>query len=160
MLQHVSARGVASTSAAGKGKKSGRLRECVDRTHSKKPIELLSKREFRERFCIPNGLAIHLMDGGPMPIKNEPFNATVFSKEQFNAALCFHLPSLFRQFFHFTKILLSFPHPNVVRVLMGYSILDMLLHLDLSLLEVFLFIYTVKMNRKWIFSPSAHIPSL
>lgn len=42
---------------------------------------------------------------------------------------------------------------------MGCSILDMLFHLDISLLEV-LFVYIVKMSRKWIFSLSAHISSL
>ena len=42
---------------------------------------------------------------------------------------------------------------------MGYSILNMLYHLDLSLLEV-LFIYTIKMSGKEIFSLFAHIPSL
>ena len=94
-----------------------------------------------------------------MPTENEPFNATIFSKEQFNVVLRYHLPSFSKQFFHFTKILLSFLHPNVVKVLMGYSILDMLFHLDLSLLKVF-FIYIVKMSRKWIFSLSAYIISL
>lgn len=42
---------------------------------------------------------------------------------------------------------------------MGYSILDMLFHLDISLLKV-LFVYIVEMSRKWIFSLSAHISSL
>ena len=63
-----------------------------------------------------------------MSTKNESFNATVFSKEQFNVGLRFPLPSLFKQFLHFTKILLAFLHSNAVRVLMGCSILDMLFH--------------------------------
>lgn len=44
---------------------------------------------------------------------------------------------------------------------MGYNILDMLFHIDLSLLEV-LFVYMINMNQKGIFSLSlsAHIPSL
>lgn len=42
---------------------------------------------------------------------------------------------------------------------MGSSILDMLFHLDLSLLKV-IFIYTVKMSEKGIFILSAHILSL
>ena len=46
----------------------------------------------------------------------------------------------------------------MVRVLIGCSILDMLFHSDLSLLDV-LFIYIVKMSGKWIFKLSAHIPS-
>ena len=42
---------------------------------------------------------------------------------------------------------------------MGCSILDMLFHLDLSLLEI-MFVYTVKMSRKWIFSLFALISSI
>ncbi|RVW21238.1 hypothetical protein CK203_114582 [Vitis vinifera] len=64
--------------------------------------------------------------------------------------------SFFKQFLHFTKIPPSFLHLNAVRVLMVCSILNMLFHLELSLLEV-LFIYTIKMRRKGIFSLSAHI---
>lgn len=71
----------------------------------------------------------------------------------------FPLPSFFKQFFHFTKIPLAFLHPNVIQVLMGCSVLNMLYHLDLSLLEV-IFVYTVKMSQKERFSLSAHIPSL
>ena len=41
---------------------------------------------------------------------------------------------------------------------MGCSILDMLFRLDISLLDV-LFIYTVKMSGKGIFTLFAHIPS-
>lgn len=66
------------------------------RTHSEKPTELLSKLEFRERYSIPNGLIVHLMNGGPVPTEKEPFNATVFSKEQFNVELRFPFPSLFK----------------------------------------------------------------
>ena len=42
---------------------------------------------------------------------------------------------------------------------MGCSILNMLFHLDLSLLEV-LFVYTIKKGKKDIFNMFAHIPSL
>lgn len=94
-----------------------------------------------------------------MPTEKESFNVVTFSKEKFNVGLCFLLPSLFKQFLHFTKISPFFLHSNEVRVLMGCSILNMLFHLDLVLLEV-LFIYIVKMSRKGIFSLSAHIPSL
>lgn len=142
LLQNVNVRGVASTSAAGKGKKGGQPREGIGRTNSEKPTELLIEREFSECFYIPNGLAIRLMDGGPMPTEKELFNVIVFSKEQFNVRFHKPLPSLFRQFLHFMKIPPFFLHPNTVRVLMGCSILDILFRLDLSLLKVF-FIYTV-----------------
>ncbi|RVW71729.1 hypothetical protein CK203_057118 [Vitis vinifera] len=89
----------------------------------------------------------HLVDGKPMLIKKLSHNATYFSKEQFNAGFLFPLPSLLKQFLHFTKIPPTFLHLNVVRVLMGCNILDMLYHLDLSLLEV-IFVYTIKMSQK------------
>lgn len=47
----------------------------------------------------------------------------------------------------------------MIRVLMGCSILDVLFHLDLSLLEV-LFVYTIKKGKNNIFSLSASIPLL
>ena len=92
-------------------------------------------------------------------MKQKPDDDIVFSKEQFNVELHFPLHSLFKRFLHFTKISSVFLHPNVVKILMGCSMLNMLYHLDLSLLEV-LFIYTIKMSGKNIFSLSAHILSL
>ena len=126
---------------AGKGKKGGWPGEGISRINSKKPTELLTEQEFSERFRIPNGLAIRLMDGSPMPAKKEPFNVIVFSKEQFNVRLRKPLSSFFRQFLHFTKISPFFFHLNAIKVLIACSILDILFRLDLSLLEV-LFIYT------------------
>lgn len=99
------------------------------------------------------------MDGDPTPTKKQSHNAIYFSKKQFNAGLHFPIPLLFKQFLHYTKILLAFLHPNVVKVLMGCNILDMFFHLDLFLLE-FLFVYTIKMSWKGIFSLFAHIPFL
>ena len=99
-----------------------------------------------------------MLSGDPMSTEQEPDGVIFFSKEQFNVKLHFLLSPLFKQFLHFTKIPSTFLYPNVVRILMGCSMLNMLYHLDLSLLEI-LFIYTIKMSRKEIFSLSAHIPS-
>ena len=100
-----------------------------------------------------------MVDNDPTPIEKQSNNVIYFSKEQFNVELRFPLPSLFKQFLHFTKISPAFLHLNAVRVLMGYNILDMLFRLDLFLLVV-LFVYMIKMSRKGIFCPFAHIPSL
>ncbi|RVW46331.1 hypothetical protein CK203_075922 [Vitis vinifera] len=59
----------------------------------------------------------------------------LFTKEQFNAGLRFPLPALFKEFLHFSQIPPIFIHPNLVRVLMGCSIINMLYSLDLTLLE-------------------------
>lgn len=81
-----------------------------------------------------------------------------FTKEQFVARLRPPIPSLFKQFLHFTQIPPAFLHPNIIRILIGCSVLDMLFKLDLSLLEV-LFIYIVKMSQKEMFNLSAYIHS-
>lgn len=81
-----------------------------------------------------------------------------FSKEQFATGFHLPLPFIFKQFLNFTQISPAFFHPNVVRVLMGCSILDMLYRLNLSLLEV-LFVYMVKMSQNEKFSLAAHIIS-
>eukprot|EP00261_Vitis_vinifera_P025961 XP_010659049.2 PREDICTED: uncharacterized protein LOC100255782 [Vitis vinifera] len=92
--------------------------------------------EFWARFHILDNIPIHLIDDETLSSADQPNKAIYFTKEQFVAGLRLPLPSLFKQFLHFTKIPLAFVHQNVVRVLMGYSVLDMLFQLDISLLEV------------------------
>ena len=112
-----------------------------------KAVDKLNVKEFRERFCIANGVLVELMDGEAVSIEKAEDNAITFTKEQFNAGLRFPLPSLFKEFLHFTQIPPAYIHPNIVRVLMGCSILSMLFNLDLSLLEV-LFVYSLKKGKK------------
>ena len=99
--------------------------------HAEKSVDKLNVREFRERFCIPNGVSVELTDGEAVSIEKNEDNAIFFTKEQFNAGLWFPLPSLFKEFLHFTQIPPAYIHPNMVRVLMGCSILGMLFDLDL-----------------------------
>ncbi|RVW47962.1 hypothetical protein CK203_096833 [Vitis vinifera] len=94
-----------------------------------------------------------------MPTEKGEENVILFTKEQFNAGLRFPLPALFKEFLHFSQIPPIFIHPNLVRVLMGCSIINMLYSLDLTLLEVF-FVYSLKKAKNDIFSVSAHLPSL
>lgn len=139
-----------STSAAGNGKNGGRVEASSVCSNSKKPTELLFEREFREPFYILNGISVHLVDEDPTFIEKEAPSTIFFNKELFNAGLRLPLLSLFKQFLHYTKIPLAFIHPNIVRVLMGCNILDMLFHLDLSLLEVF-FVYSISPTSDWPF---------
>ena len=127
--------------------------------HAEKSMEKLSVKEFRERFCIPNGVSVELTDGEAVSTETGDDHAIYFSKEQFNVGLRFPLPSLFKEFLHFTQISPTYIHPNMVRVLMGCSILSLLFNLDLSLLEV-LFIYFIKKVKSDIFNFVACPPSL
>ena len=125
-----------------------------------KSVDKLSVKEFRERCFIPNGVLVEFMDEEDVvSTEKAEGRAITFSKEQFNAGLRFPLPALFKEFLHFTQIPLAFIHLNIVRVLMGCSILNMLFNLDLSLLEV-LFVYSLKKGKNDIFSMAAHLPSL
>ena len=126
---------------------------------AEKSIDKLSVTEFRERFCIPNGVLVEFLDGEAMSTEKAEGNAISFAKEQFNAGLRFPLPSLFKEFLHFTQIPSAFIHPNIVRVLMGCSVLSLLYNLNLSLLEV-LFVYSLKKGKNDIFSMATHLPSL
>ena len=74
---------------------------CGD-AHVKKSMDKLSAKEFRERFCIPNGVSVELTDGEAVSIENNEDHVIFFSNEQFNAGLRFSLPSLFKEFLHFT----------------------------------------------------------
>ena len=145
---------VASSNAAGPNVKS-----AFGQSYSGKPIDKLNEREFRERFYFPNDISVWLVDGDAMNTEKVAHNTIYFSKEQFNAGLRFPLPSLFKEFLHYTQIPPTYIHPNIVQVLMECSILNMQFNLDLSLLEV-LFVYTIKKGKKDIFSMFAHIPSL
>ena len=126
---------------------------------AEKTIDKLSVKEFCERFCIPNGVLVEFLDGEAVSAEKAEGNAISFAKEQFNAGLRFPLPSLFKEFLHFTQIPPAYIHPNIVRVLMGCSVLSLLYNLDLSLLEV-LFVYSLKKGKNDIFSMAADLPSL
>ena len=145
---------VVSSSAVGPSGKGGS--GCP---YPGKPTEVLNEQEFCDNFCLSNGVFVKLVDGNAMSTKKVGHNAIYFTKEQFNAGLRFPLPSIFKEFFHYTQIPLAYIHPNTLQVLMGYNILNMLFNLNLSLLEV-LFVYTIKKGKKDIFNMFAHILSL
>ena len=114
--------------------------------HAEKYVDKLSVKEFRERFCIPNGVFVELVNGEVVTTEKSEDNAIFFTKEQFNAGLRFPLPSLFKEFLHFTQIPPTYIHLNMVWVRMRCIILSMLFNLDLSLLEV-LFVYSLKKGK-------------
>ena len=70
--------------------------------HAEKSVDKLNVREFLERFCILNGVFVELMDGEAASTEKTEDKAIFFTKEQFNAGLRFPLPSLFKEFLHFT----------------------------------------------------------
>ncbi|RVW16895.1 hypothetical protein CK203_088638 [Vitis vinifera] len=87
--------------------------------------------------CIPHDVLIDLVnEEAAMPTEKGGKNAILFTKEQFNAGLRFPLPALFKEFLHFSQIPPIFIHPNLVRVLMGCSIINMLVSAHLPSLQM------------------------
>ena len=86
-------------------------------------------------------------------------NAIYFTRGKFAAGLRFPIPSLVKQFLHFTQAPLVLVHPNSIRILMGCSVLNSLYQRDISLVEI-CFIYTLKLGTGGRLSMSAHSPWL
>ena len=110
--------------------------------------------EFKRDFNILDNVDIQLLRSSTLlPNDTHKKHSMCFTREQFYVGLHLPLPSLVREFLHYTQIPSWFVHPNSIRILMGYSVLNQLFNLELSLLEI-LFIYTIKLNRweKFLFS--------
>ena len=77
-----------------------------------------------------------------------------FTQEQLVVGLHFPVWSLVKQFLHFSGALPAPIHPNVIWILTGCSVLNLLYQLDISLVEVY-FIYSFKLAHVGRLSLSA-----
>ena len=92
-------------------------------------------------------ISLETLDGAVVSTIGEVDNVVYFKQEQFAARLRLPVPSLLKQFLHFTWAPPTLVHPNVFRILMGCNLLNSLYHLDISLVEI-CFIYTLKLGIK------------
>ena len=63
-------------------------------------------------------------------------NSVFFTREHLAAGLRFPMPALFIQFLHFTRVSSALVHPNVIRILTGCSVMNLLYQLYLSLVDI------------------------
>ena len=98
------------------------------------------------RFLLINGPARNTVDGDD--------NAMFFTREQLAARLRFFVSALVKQFLHFTRAPPALVHPNVIRILIGCCVLNLLYQLDLSLVVV-CFAYTLRVAQGGRMSMSA-----
>ena len=98
-------------------------------------------------YCdIPNNIDLNLMDKPDESTLGREHNAVFFTQEQLTAGLRFPVPALIKQFLHFTRAPLALVHPNIIQILIGCSVLNILYQLDLSLVEI-CFAYTLTVRR-------------
>ena len=107
-------------------------------------ISSLSMEELRSYCHIPYNIDFEFSDGPTESIIDKEDDAIYFNREQLAVGLRFPGSSLIKQFLHFSGAPLALIHLNIIRILTGCSVLNLLYQLDISLVEVF-FIYTLKL---------------
>ena len=137
------ARGQEDTSTSKAGRRRGPSR---DTPSASSIISSLSMEELRSYCQIPNNIDFELLDGPTKSTINEEDSVVYFTREQLTVRLCFPISSLVKQFLHFFRVPPALIHLNVIRILIGYSVLNLLYQLDISLVEV-CFIYTLKLGH-------------
>ena len=111
-------------------------------------------------FCqVPDGVSLELLDGSAFSTVGQTDNVVFFTQEQFAAELHFPVSSLVKQFLHVTQAPLALIHSNIIRILMGYGVLNSLYRPDISLVEI-CFVYTLKLGTGGRLFISAHSPRL
>ena len=86
----------------------------------------MSAEELRLYSQIPTEISLETSDGSVTSTFGEADNAVYFTQEQFAAGLRLLIPSLVKQFMHFTRAPLALVHLNAFQILMGCSVLDSL----------------------------------
>ena len=108
-------------------------------------VAYMSMEELRSFCRVLDNISFELSSGPTISTVGEADNAVYFIREQFAAGLCFPVSSLVKQSLHVTRAPPALVHPNVFRILMGCSMLNLLYRLDISLVEI-CFIYTLKLE--------------
>ena len=124
-------------------------------THSTSSIiSSLSMGELKAYYEIPDDINVMLLEGPTENTKGAKYKAVFFTLEQLRVDLCFPVSSLIKQFLHFTRAPPALVHPNVIRILTGCCVLNLLYQLDLSLMEI-CFAYTLRVAQGGRMSMSA-----
>ena len=107
-------------------------------------ISSLSMEELRSYCHIPDNIDFELLDGPAKSTIDKEDRAVYFTREHLAVGLHFLVSSQIKQFLHFSGSPSALVQPNIIRILTGCSVLNLLYQLDFSLVEVF-FIYTLKL---------------
>ena len=131
------ARGHEGVSTSQAGRRKGTPRETP--TVSSLVVAMFAE-ELRLYIQIPPKISLETSDSAIISTLGESNNAAYFTWEQFVVRLRLPIPSLVKQFLHFTRAPPTLIHPNAFWILMGCSVLNSLYHLGISLVEI-CFIY-------------------
>ena len=119
----------------------------------------MSVEELRLYSQIHAKICLETLDDATTSIFGEADIAVYFTREQFVIGLHLPVPSLVKQFLHFTRAPSVLVHPNSFQILIGCSVLNSLYQLDISLVKI-CFIYTLKLGTGGRLSMLTHSPRL
>ena len=125
-----------------------------DTPSSSNIISSLSMEKLRSYCQIPDNIDIEFPDGRAKSTINEGDGAVYFTREQLAVGLHFPMSSLIKHFLHYFGAPPTLIHPNIIRILVECSVLNLRHQLDISLVEVY-FIYTLKLAHSGQLSLSA-----
>ena len=136
-------RGKEKTSTSQAGCKRGPIRGTRSASNI---VSSLTMEELRTYCEIPDNIYLKFMEKSDESTLGGEHNAVFFTREQLTVGLCFPVPTLIKQFLHFTLAPPALIHPNTIRILTGCSVLNLLYQLDLSLVEI-CFIHALKVGQ-------------
>ena len=125
------ARGQEETSTSGR--LGGRL---LATPSARSIISSQTMEELMAYYEVPDNIDLRLMERADEPTLGGEHNGVFFTKEHLAAGPRFPMPTLVKQFFHFTWAPPALIHPNVVCILIWCCVLNHLYQLDLSLVEL------------------------
>ena len=123
------------------------------------PVAAMSVEDLKLYSQISTEISLETSDSAAFSTIGEADNVVYFTHKQFAVGLRLPVPSLVKQFLHFTQAPPTLIHPNVFRILIGCSVLNSLYQLDISLVEI-CFIYTLKLGIGGRLSMSTHYNKL
>ena len=98
-------------------------------------------------YCqILKDIDFELSEGPAESTVGEEYKAVFFTRKHLAVGLRFPVSSLVKQFLHFTRAPPAYIHSNVIRIMTGCCVLNLLYQLDLSLVEV-CSAYTLRLVR-------------
>ena len=115
------------------GRPRGRLRVTPSASSI---ISSLTMEELMAYCEVPDNIDLWLMERTNESTLGGEHNDVFFTREHLASGLRFQVPALVKQFLHFTQAPPALIHPNVIRILIGYCVLNHLYQLDLSLVEL------------------------
>ena len=101
-------------------------------------IASLTMEELKVYCEVLDNIDLWLMERADDSTLGGEHNGVFFTQKHLAVGLRFPVPTIVKQFLHFTRAPSALIHPNVIRILIGSCVLNHLYQLDLSLVKIFI----------------------